>query len=538
MGGKHFSNRMIVFTGIVFVLTALAVQTLTMAGSPYNGFNFYGTDAGTSCKLVDMNGKVIHTWNSSYPLMDKAYLLRDSSVLWPCVDNGDNGNGVFDAGTGIFIVEQGGRFQIIKWDGTVAWDYSYHSTTYMPHHDCYPYYYTNDPKEKPSIFAVVATKESDGTIAEKVVEIKPTGDTTAQIKWEWHAWDHMTDNGKDKPELLDINKGGGGMGSFFPIGPGPVDTTVKTSSGGKGTEWLHANYVRYNPGLDQVLVNFKYLNEFVIVDHGTTIAQATAHTGGKYGKGGDILYRWGCPSNYGDSGTQYLNGQHSACWIPNYMPGTRKPLPGAGHIIVISNSSVPAVGYEVAIPQTNGVYSRQAGQAYGPSAPTKIFNISQVAANEGTLERLPNGNTFFFRGLSMGTGSSVACFEYDTSWTSVWSLKGITAYQCFRYDSAYMGSTTLDTGKVGVIYSPMPPANGSHSRLACRIENGKLRVSFRNSSRQEAKIDFCTSTGRTIFEKRVQGNEYLLDMRKKTKGVYFITVASDNDIFSEKIVIY
>jgi hypothetical protein len=503
------------FQFLCFDMTAFGV-------TPFNGYLFYGMDMNTTCYLKDMKGTAIHTWKNSYQITDKAYLLRDSSVLWPCTDNMDNGNGVWNPPTQ--IVETSGRFQIIKWDGTVAWDFPYHGAKFMPHHDCYPFYYTNDPKELPTIFAVVATLEADSTVAEKIVEIKPTGKNTADIKWEWRAYDHMTTNGTDKPELLDINKGGGMFGSsgggFF---------GGDSAAGGKGKEWLHANMVRYNPILDQVLVSLKSINELIIIDHSTTTAQAATHSGGQYGKGGDILYRWGNPSSYGIAGTQYFEGQHSVVWIPQYMPGTRKPLPGAGNILVVSNGNQK--GYEIQIPNNAGVYSRTAGKAFEPAAPLRTFSLPNMGSSEGVLQRLPGGITYVFNSYMM---SGAACLEYDSAWTSIWSLKGINAYQCFLYDSTYMGSTlgefteVIDKHNVRQAIAPSKP---EYLR-----ENGALRVFFDRGA-QSAKIDVYSADGRNIFNATVAGNEFTLDLKNRAPGVYFISVRTNGFQRKDRVVV-
>jgi dsDNA-binding SOS-regulon protein len=163
-------------------------------------------------------------------------------------------------------------------------------------------------------------------------------------------------------------------------------------------DWHHVNAVAYNPELDQIMVSLRLFSEFWVIDHGTTTGEAASHQGGRSGKGGDLLYRWGNPRAYraGTKADQKLFYQHDAHWIP-------RGRPGEGHVIVFNNgdgrtahnfSSVD----EIVLPvDSRGRYQRDPNGPFGPreavwsyTAPKKedFFSAIMSGAN-----RLPNGNT-------------------------------------------------------------------------------------------------------------------------------------------------
>ena len=79
-------------------------------------------------------------------------------------------------------------------------------------------------------------------------------------------------------------------------------------------DWMHANAVDYNEDLDQIMISAREFNEVWIIDHSTSTAEAASHSGGMYGKGGDLLYRWGNPEAYGrGDSTDRVSKQSTYC---------------------------------------------------------------------------------------------------------------------------------------------------------------------------------------------------------------------------------
>jgi hypothetical protein len=184
-------------------------------------------------------------------------------------------------------------------------------------------------------------------------------------------------------------------------------------------DWTHVNSVAFNAELDQIIISVRSFNEFWIIDHGTTKSEAARKTGGRRGKGGDLLYRWGNPSAYksGSKADQRLFAQHDAQWIS-------KGSPGAGHVLVFNNGGGrPGGEYssvdELVLPvDENGDYSRAPDKPFGPiepvwsySAPRKeeLFSFIMSGAN-----RLPNGNTL----ICESVGGTI--FEVAPGGETVW----------------------------------------------------------------------------------------------------------------------
>lgn len=416
----------------------------------FQGYTLITPMTSTKTYLIDMEGKVVHQWESQFQPAMTAYLLEDGTLLRACaVQNKPQDFG----GPGA-----GGRIQKFDWSGELIWDFEYKHDTQFPHHDVTALPNGNvlviawDKKTPEEAKAAGRSPKAAGDrpmLPDCLLEIKQTGKTSGEVVWEWHAWDHLIqDLDKDvanfgelseHPELIDINFGedivapmlaqqGGadrlrGIGYIGGGGQGPGPG----GRGGMSADWMHTNAVAYNPELDQIVLSIHGFSEVWIIDHGTTTEEAASHTGGRRGKGGDLLYRWGNPRAYrcGINTDQRLFSQHSAHWIPN-------GLPGAGNLLVFNNGNRrPDGNYstvdELVLPlQSDGTYAHETGSPYGPekaewsyAAPNKQEFFSMLISG---AQRLPNGDTLICSGIT-GTVFEVSADD-EVVWKYVNPVKG------------------------------------------------------------------------------------------------------------------
>ena len=423
----------------------------------FQGYTLIAAMFSKTTYLIDMDGKVVRTWESDYTPGASAYLLENGNLLR---------TGAHQPAPSGFGPGAGGRVQEFDGDGQLLWDFQFVSEKRLPHHDVTRLPNGNvlmlvwEKKAKEDAIAAGRRPELVGNAGmhpDYVIEVKPTGKTTGEIVWEWHLWDHLVQdhdrtkpgfgNVTDHPELVDLNFGAGegpiapmmatkdGVAKLRSLGylgstlapiakdapkpeekskPEPKENSKSTAKSKSGpnqgrpdtnADWTHFNAIAYNPDLDQIVVSVHAFSEFWIIDHSTTTAEATSHMGGRSGKGGDLLYRWGNPRAYrnGSKMDQRLFNQHNAHWIP---PG----LPGEGHMLVFNNGSSRPGGDsssvdEIVLPvDSQGQYTRNRRGPYGPiqavwsySAPKKSDFYSFFISG---AQRLPNGNTLICSGAS------------------------------------------------------------------------------------------------------------------------------------------
>lgn len=415
--------------------------------------------------LLDADGKVVHEWKADCPPGNSVF-LKDNGNLIRCgrIDDGD----IFEGG-GI-----GGRVQEFTFDGELVWDYPIADDKRHHHHDV-------EPLPNGNFVMIVWERKSDtqATLAgrdpelmeagelwpDALYEIAPDGKTGGKVVWEWHAWDHLIqDFSKERahygdvaahPERLDINAdksipkrpvgppgggppgggplGGGPPGGGHPPGGGPDDDkarqlgyaagAAKDAKGKRrnvrGADWTHTNGIDYDAKNDLLVISTPNLSEIWVIDHSTTTEEAKGSTGGRHGKGGDFVYRYGNPITYrgGTLDDRSLFRQHDIQWIDD-------GLPGAGHFLVFNNGPGRPGGDRSTVDEFVPVFD-ESGKFVLPTSDPKTH--AKMIWSYGTtddqkffssfisgVQRLSNGNTLIC------SGEQGRVFEVTKEGKTVW----------------------------------------------------------------------------------------------------------------------
>lgn len=286
----------------------------------FDGYTIISPGTQTDTYLIDMEGRVVHTWKTGgrpgmyAEMLPNGNLLRGLRVPEKIVPFG----GV------------SGVIQELDWDGKVVWEKTLNSKAGVTHHAyerlpngntmivCWGYKTYEEavkkgrkpgtiPKPGEGMAEGVAY---DGFWEDFIVEVDSSGKTV----WEWHTWDHIG-TGKDK---LDINY-------ILP---------VKDYYG--DSDWFHINTVRYIPETNQILSVSRNFGEVYLIDKAS----------------GKIVYRWGNPSAYGqgkrpgfaDNGDQQIFGPHDATWLGDgkvllFDNGWQRPESNRSRVLILDTKT-------------------------------------------------------------------------------------------------------------------------------------------------------------------------------------------------------
>jgi len=368
---KYLLNNALLSVFLIIHSFAFSQNTVGLLYSDFNtseGYTLFSPEKNTSVYLINNCGEIINEWTFTENPGATCYLLDNGNLLRAGKDS----------------------LQIRDWNNNVVWTYAMNENALLQHHDI-------EPLPNGNILCLITDKYTAAEIAaegrdpnnvaanfklDKIVELEPVGINNANIVWEWKFIDHFVqdfDNTKpnfgivvNSPELIDLNY-----------------------DNGFNNDYTHVNSVDYNVNLDQIMLSARHLSEIYIIDHSTTTAEATSHTGGNSNMGGDILWRWGNPQVY-DQGTiadQNLFRQHDAKWVQsgNLDDGKISVFNNDGDGSAIF-SSIHLIEPEI----NNNIYTKTAGK-FNPLNFDWSWNGSFLGSlvyesKKSGVQSLPNGN--------------------------------------------------------------------------------------------------------------------------------------------------
>jgi hypothetical protein len=471
-------------------------------GQTFDGYALYNLQNQNTTYLIDKDQNIAHTWSNSVSCNYTVLLKPNGNIVRGGVYSGNQLNGA----------AVGGMVQEIDPSGTVVWEYIYSNANHCSHHDLTLLDNGNviliawEVKTAAECTqAGVANPNNNGQWPTHFIELQQNG-SSADIVWEWHIWDHFIqdyDASKDNfgvvsdhPELMDANLlsvGGGGGGP-----------------GGGGYDWFHVNGIDYNEDLDQLVFSSRFLSEIIIIDHSTTTAEAASHSGGNSGVGGDFIFRWGKPSNYGSAGAQTISeAVHDPRWIED------DGRPNGGYIQFFNNeggSGGSSVVDAISAPQSGFIYT-MTGNSYGPSNYDWRHECLANSTGQSSHNRMSNGNTFV-------NVSNEYMYEVDANDNLIWQYNAGPT-KAFRYECGDAGVIALlGVDPCGLLSLSEETLDGIQF-YPNPSETGIFTIDGVNVLDQDVLVTVVDIYGKVVFE---MNNAQEIDLSAMTSGVYFATL--------------
>ena len=548
------SSFLLFISGVSFGQQTVGLFQYTQDAFP--GYTLFAPGRSETTYLIDNCGHLQYIWQSAFLTAGSVELLENGSVMRSC--NFENGSSLIAGGAS-------GGIEVVKKDQQIDWAFEYSNDTVRLHHD-----FEVLPNGNVLMIAwELKTQQQaidegrdplliggSGLWPEHIIEYDPLVDS---IVWRWNAWDHIVqdlDNSKpnfgviaDHPELFNLN---------FDKGNGAAD-------------WQHVNSIDYNEGLDQILISSPAWNEIYIIDHSTTTSEASSHSGGNSDKGGDILWRWGNPEQYGagDSNDVKLFFQHDAHWIPSGYPQGDKIIlynNGKGRtpeeystVEIIQPSILPSGDYEMG---SNSQFLPVAAD-YTYTAPNPTDFYSRIISS---ADMLPNGN------IIIDEGTSGHFFEIDSLENVVWDYvnpvvaDSILAQEQIIPGTANLFNLTFRVRRIahdfaGVQTLPLtnqgplernPYTDNCDDGLSLQENEqvdfviypnptkGIINISFEEGT-SFSKVELLNAQGRLIIEKPIQelasNSSLVLSDESLVSGLYLVRVSYEKGMFTKKIIV-
>lgn len=534
-------KKLLLFS-LIFIAQLSISQTIgTKIYKPtaMEGYTILAPNGWDTVYLINNCGQKVHQWATTTKPGFTQYLGPDG-ILYRA---GQLNNTTFTGGG------SGGLVEALNWNGSVNWTFTYSSSNVCQHHDIelmpngnvlFIAWAAVDYNTSVANGRDPSDLNPNGLWVDKIIELQPNGSGGAYIVWQWNAMDHL---------VQDFDSNQANFGSVS--NPHKINFNSGNTS---NIDWLHINGIDYNPTLDLIAMSSPFLNEIMIIDHSTTTLEAQGETGGNYGKGGDILWRWGNPLNYnsGDTSDQKLFFQHDVQWIAY-------DLRYGGQIMVFNNRNSDGVNnfstVDVLQPELTGFnFQLNTNGQFLPDTLTYQYRLdpalSSIRISGAQMQE--NGN------ILICSGQASNLIEINEEDSVVWqyecplspqdgiltqgdqtSIRG-KVFQAFKFPVDYSGfdNQTLTAGN-HIEINPIPCQVSIHD-----LDDITFDL-YPNPISEELfiKSDLNEEVHATIFS--LDGKEighfsfyqsYRLDFTSLPSGSYFIKVQGTNFSKTLKVV--
>ena len=519
------------------------------------GLNLFFPFGQSTVFLMNNCGEIVHQWDDDgeYRPGNSAYLLENGNLVKTKRPVGFVESSFTSGGAG-------GIVEILDWDNNLIWSTKILDSLNRAHHDVAPMPNGNVlvlSWERKSIeeaikFGLDTTLYISNEIwPDNIKEYDPS---SGLIVWEWHAWDHLVQD-YDESKML-----------FNDVGENSqlIDINYDLIHYGGRPDWMHSNFIDYNPELDQILLSVAHFEEIWIIDHSTTSEEAANHIGGNAGKGGDLLFRWGNPRAYKRGGVedQQLFFQHNAHWIddPTLVEDSY-----FGDIILYNNRSGDLFSEVNILRPTidqNGAYELNSEDKFLPSFFLTTINHPELypmySSGMSSVQVLPNGN-FLICSANRGY-----IFEITRNGSVVWEYKlpfrngfpisqgqnlntgDNVLFKFERFDLSYPAFENKDLSPKG--YLELEP-NLEFCNLPTQIKNieslpfsifpnlsNHIFTIQNNNDEELVSIDIINSLGMLSKSVNVDNSgNFNLDVSNLSPGNYIVLI---NKIYPIRVVIY
>ena len=355
-----------------------------------NGFVLGMINGGNECFLIDRTGIKVKEWTFENNLGNDIEILPTGQLL-----------GIFKSeDIQLSLGGSAGIVRLMDSEGVTEWEYIYNTTDHILHHDVEPL-----PNGNILLMAweriplnnaqQLGSNSAVDIIPEVLLEINPTTD---EIVWEWHSIDHI---------IQDVNPSAPSYGSINE-NPHLINLNYVTHPSG---DIMHANGIDYDEAKDIIYISVNAYSEIWVIDHSTTTAQAASQSGGNYGKGGALLYRFGNPEAYNNTaGDRLFFNNH----FPNLLENDE---PGAGNVLVYMNGTNinQSTVFEFQMPETFNLLPNNNNE------PNVVWSFTDPDLFYGRISgavRLINGNTLICEG-------NYGFWEVTPDGEVVWKYNGL-----------------------------------------------------------------------------------------------------------------